>query len=239
MPFLSGRGNSPAIYGAAAAPFSPDDIAGIQLWLDASDSATITIATGVSQWDDKSGNSRHASQATGSKQPTVNTAAQNGLDTIRFTSANSQEMALAGTDISVDSAYTIAFVGQRAGPSGTNEIALLGAAGSRGLWWNSGTDLTVYNSTNYAQAAIASTVYNSIICTLTGSTGAIYLNGTLQTTNIGAFSLAAVWDTLGHIAQNGIYTNADIAEVIVYDTVLSSGDRTSVQDYLKAKWGTP
>lgn len=55
-----------------------------QLWFDADDAATITLATGVSQWDDKSGNARHVAQATGSFQPSLVANEQNGLDVIRF-----------------------------------------------------------------------------------------------------------------------------------------------------------
>lgn len=39
------------------------------LWLDASDIATITLDTGVSEWGDKSGNGRHISQSTPANQP--------------------------------------------------------------------------------------------------------------------------------------------------------------------------
>ena len=49
---------------------SPLQIPGCQLWLDASDSTTITIATGVSQWNDKSGNAYNFTQVTGASQPT-------------------------------------------------------------------------------------------------------------------------------------------------------------------------
>jgi hypothetical protein len=31
--------------------------------------------------------------------------------------------------------------------------------------------------------------------------------------------------------------DGDIAEVIIYDNIISSGDRTTITDYLKAKWG--
>jgi hypothetical protein len=40
-----------------------------QFWLDAKDLSTITIATGVSEWRDKSGFDRHVSQANSSLQP--------------------------------------------------------------------------------------------------------------------------------------------------------------------------
>jgi hypothetical protein len=48
------------------------------LWLDAADASTITESGGaVSQWDDKSGNNYHVSQATAADQPTVSTDAGN------------------------------------------------------------------------------------------------------------------------------------------------------------------
>ena len=39
------------------APFSPTQVSGCQLWLDAADPATISFSSGtsVSQWNDKSG----------------------------------------------------------------------------------------------------------------------------------------------------------------------------------------
>ena len=48
----------------------PLSISGCQLWMDGADSTTITIATGVSQWNDKSGNAYNFTQATGALQPT-------------------------------------------------------------------------------------------------------------------------------------------------------------------------
>lgn len=55
------------------------------IWLDAADSGTITLTDGkVSQWADKSGNSRHVAQATASSRPVVTAAAQNGLDVVTF-----------------------------------------------------------------------------------------------------------------------------------------------------------
>lgn len=55
-----------------------------QLWLDAADISTISLATGVSEWRDKSGKNRHVFQATTSSQPAY--LRDNGL--LRFNSAN-------------------------------------------------------------------------------------------------------------------------------------------------------
>jgi hypothetical protein len=55
------------------------------LWLDAADATTI-VSSGerISQWSDKSGNSRNATQATAAQRPKVTTAAQNGRSVVEF-----------------------------------------------------------------------------------------------------------------------------------------------------------
>ena len=65
--------------------FSPLDVSGLEVWLDASDSSTITESSGaVSQWDDKSGSGNHVTQATSDNQPTTNSLTLNGLNVIDF-----------------------------------------------------------------------------------------------------------------------------------------------------------
>jgi len=78
----------------APPPFLPDDLSGLQLWLDASDASTLYDATtggslvaadgGVARWEDKSGNSRHMTQGTAGSRPTRKTAIQNSLAVLRF-----------------------------------------------------------------------------------------------------------------------------------------------------------
>lgn len=79
--------------------FDPRRIPGLQAWYDAADSASITLDAGrVSQWSDKSGNARHATNTTsGSTQPSYSTAARNGLNVLRFAAASVQRLAVAGT----------------------------------------------------------------------------------------------------------------------------------------------
>jgi len=68
----------------AAASWTPASIT-TALWLDAADASTITeIGGAVSQWDDKSGNGRHASQSTPASRPTYTTAGQNGQNVLTF-----------------------------------------------------------------------------------------------------------------------------------------------------------
>jgi len=54
------------------------------LWLDAADASTVSVATGVSEWRDKSGNGRHFTQTTTANQPAYNQNGINGLSSISF-----------------------------------------------------------------------------------------------------------------------------------------------------------
>jgi hypothetical protein len=59
------------------------------LWLDAADASTVTTVSGaVSQWNDKSGNARHASQATAGNRPALISNAYTGKSAIRSDGSN-------------------------------------------------------------------------------------------------------------------------------------------------------
>jgi hypothetical protein len=72
-------------HGTTKKLFSPTEVSNIKLWLDASETSTITHSSNaVSQWSDKSGNNYHAARVV---TAAVGTDAQNGLSVMRF-SAN-------------------------------------------------------------------------------------------------------------------------------------------------------
>lgn len=56
----------------------------LSVWLDAADISTITVATGVSQWLDKSGNGRTVSQSSSNNQPTYERNGLNDRNVISF-----------------------------------------------------------------------------------------------------------------------------------------------------------
>jgi hypothetical protein len=67
--------------------FSPLDVTGLILWLDANDLSTITKSSDlVSQWDDKSGQGNDLTEAT--NKPLWVDGAHNSKDTIRFDGTN-------------------------------------------------------------------------------------------------------------------------------------------------------
>ena len=86
---------------------APTGISNLALWLDASDSGTITLdgSNNVSQWDDKSGENNHVTQATPGDRPLTGTRTLNGLNVLEYQDANHnlQSAALTGGDVDVPS----------------------------------------------------------------------------------------------------------------------------------------
>ena len=76
----------------AEGPTAP--VAGMALWLDASDASTLYDATTggslvaadgtIARWEDRSGNGYHVTQSTSGARPIRKTAIQNALDVVRF-----------------------------------------------------------------------------------------------------------------------------------------------------------
>ena len=66
---MLGLANSITAGGLPATDFLLTSVSGLQLWLK--NDTGITTATGISQWEDQSGNDNHAAQSTGSNQPAL------------------------------------------------------------------------------------------------------------------------------------------------------------------------
>ena len=219
---------------ASTPVFTPASISGLQLWFDASNAASITqVAGAVSQWNDLSGNANNAVQATGANQPAVETAAQNGLNTLGFLSTAYMTLT---TPINVDAAYTVVAVVHQ-----TSQIDILGQSTLATVFLMEIDATTAYsaNSSGYDAATISTTGYNVFIGTMTGSTGSIYLNGSDTSAAFSAYALSPVTalDRIGY--GNSINSDGYIAEFEVYDAVLTSGQIAQLQAYEKAKWATP
>lgn len=115
-----------------AGGFSPTDLPTLALWLDSTDSSTITeIAGGVDQWNDKSSNGNNFSAPTASNRPQIS-----GSD-INFVKA-SVDYLVADSDIVLTGEFCISFVlsnsettgnrfylGRDAG--GTNKLGMVGS----------------------------------------------------------------------------------------------------------------
>ena len=90
--------------------WTPALLPSLALWLDASDLSTISIATGVSQLRDKSGNERHFGQGTAASQLQYRQAGFNGRPCLENVSGDTLTIGSSGLGRDVE-AITCAIVG--------------------------------------------------------------------------------------------------------------------------------
>ena len=235
--------------------FTPTQITGCLLWVDADDQSTIThVAGSVSQWDDKSGNNYHLTQSTAAYEPTYSSVIP--YPYIEFDGNN---QVLGNTDAGLigvsDGTNTMFVVFESANTTTSSPGQTLVAVNERGRQYygmniNSttagagGTAFMNKSAQDYScnNSTIASTTKQVVIGTRDGTDRIIYdQNGVTDTktnstdTSQDMFSIGASWET-GR-TPSADYTGK-IYEVIVYDVVLSTAERNQVQNYLQTKWNT-
>jgi hypothetical protein len=251
------------LLGGGAVPFSPLSIANCKLWLDASDTATISLSgSSVTQWNDKSTNGFNVTQATGARQPSSGINTQNSLNVITFGGDDLVAAATAsdwnflhnstGATIFVAlfsntsavygellctsaSSATSGMYSQR---SATDQISIAierGVAGQRASELDAGT--LTDNQASYFSAVIDTgnaTAVNRLIYKVKGGAD---LTGNIKT---GAASAANASFALriGSSSTSGADGfSGRICEIIMYSGILSGTDITSVNSYLGTKWG--
>jgi hypothetical protein len=222
------------------------------LWLDAADTFTIIETSGsVSQWNDKSGNGRHVSQAVGANQPTTGTQTQNGLNVLNF---DGNDVLVGGTTPVLFADSTTPFeVHAFARWSGTNSgtIVSQNISGTENLrqfqllrQGVTGTVLAIVarganrlsSRTNLdGRAAWAAYQWN-------GTTGTIRDGNT--TNNAAPGAAAAESGALikigarsnGSTTNEAFYMNGIIGEVLIFDRALTTDERNDLGNYLATKW---
>jgi hypothetical protein len=222
-----------AQYATKKSTFSPDSVAGLQLWLDSSDASTITQSSGsVSQWNDKSGNNNNAVQATGSLQPTYPGTSFNGLSTVSF-NGNGY---LGITPITLTNC-TVFIVAGSTDSSGNPFLASL-LDGNVYIGNYSGSFYFSFDegpSVPFTATASARNFWGLSNVALNTSTANV---GTSATASYGSSLSGSISDIGGRRAYVDFVT-AKMGEVLIYDTALTSTQITQVLTYLSGKWGTP
>jgi len=213
-------------------PFSPTDFSGLSFWQDADDASTL-IASGndLSDWNDKgSGNIDFTQSGVARPKTGINTI--NGRNVINFDGSNHFMAASSSTTIKM--IFIVAKI-----ESGFPALA--------GLFNKAGTDdeNLRMNSTNLELRGNG--VTNS--ADFTDPSGEMRINGVVSVPPAIAvntpFIISAVSPGaptfIPQISQDFLarYWKGDIAEVIAYDTELSSANRIQVEQYLVEKWITP
>ncbi len=242
----------------------PPPVSGYKLWLDASDTSTITSSGGaVSSWLDKSVNAYTFTQATSTNQPTTGTRTINGKNALDFDGTNDklQSSAAASTWNFLHDA-TNATVFMVISPDASQDQPLLTTSDNTtqvGIWYYLRTTSTsfgmaILNGTSNAFVALE---YGSSYSANTPMVAAfitdadngtnsnrikLYKNsgaeeGTFQEgTQTYTSANAAASLIIGAWPTSNAY-NGLIGEIVIYQGILSDSNRNSVSDWLKTKWG--
>lgn len=227
--------------GPVTAVASPLDIAGCQLWLDASDASKITSSGGVvSQWTDKSATGSTWTVTSGDGGPSTGTATINGKNVLVFDGTN--DSLSASAPLNTSNPLTM-FVVQRISTAtlagmtyaaGTGDTFNVRQAGST----NGFLEIIAGGGRVFLGSANRTGINDIVSVTFPSATDAsLYVQGLVQS----PLTNAALKPTLTgthYIGKrsDGFYLNGQIAEIIAYNTALTTADRASVEAYLAAKW---
>lgn len=226
---------------ATGKPWTPREIA-TALWLDAADSSTITIGTGVSQWADKSGNSRHAVQNTGGNQPAYTANAQNNLSAVTF--ASPKWMALPWASFTGENYVFFGVVRVNNylldyPVSGT----IVSSNGSSGTFMINSGNSTISigkGGTNYSVSQNINNAGPHLFCSgFVGASAFSSVNGAAPNT-ITNFALPSATSglVLGKLGTLGVmYLNGYIAELFVVPGYDTNSHQSKAAGYLAHKWG--
>lgn len=213
------------------------------LWLDASDSSTITsVAGAVSQWNDKSGNGYNVTQAVSAAQPTTGVATQNSLNVLTFD--GSDTLALPAALYSIpNGSYTIFAVAKSSVDNaleriicmtdGINQVASLAYTGTSG-------QIAYLNNSSFNAVNVNGTKanFNIFYGRRSGTTQAISINNAAEVSNTNAVNLSGITvANIGSFANFDTFLTGSIAEILIFNKSLSATDIISINQYLSAKWG--
>lgn len=243
-------GMSPRLLRPRATGFDPRTISGLALWLDAaagttlfqsSNGTTAASAAGdaVGYWGDRSGNGKNATQTTANNRPTIAPVTRNGKTVIRFDglndrfvfSATAMQTIFAVVSVNTEATRVLpSIIGNSTGAPDVRRdydanlpvptVRYRGKSGD-----GSGSDFNDFANPSGSQFRINAVSTPNVaeqvwhIVTAIRGTGAANMN------------------CIGSTYPNARDFGGDMAEIICYDSALSTANRDKVEKYLAQKWG--
>jgi len=224
---------------ASSTPYPTSPISsGLVMWMDAADANVFSYSSGttVSEWRDKSGSNYHMTVKAGSVGPKRNVA-RNGRMVLGFDASN---MVLQNTSINLATSANTVFVVSRYSQTANTAVIqrILTSTGNNWLLGHWGLNYNQYYAEGWVQYQGYSydTTWRMYMGDWSGSgtdLANLYSNGTRIVSN----------STGAGAGPNGISINGsepsicEVAEIIVYNKVLSDLERKTVHTYLSRKWG--
>ena len=211
----------------------------------------------VARWSDKSGNNRHVAQATANARPLLKTAVKNGRNIIRFDGLNdvlTRSLIPLPSPVGSTGFYvmqrTTGSVGDFLTPFDIANLQRIllsttGANVSNGInfigWPDSSTSLITptqgyaMNTNVYFIASLSyngGTASNKNNYSLKINKSVVNINQNGGTSDMGRLSSISI----GARANSTQFVGCDVAEVILYNSVLSLSNVQIIEEYLSSKW---
>jgi len=232
------------------------------LWLDAADASTVTTDSGnVSQWNDKSGNNRNASQSTSANRPTYNATGFNGKPGAVFNgSSHRLEVANALSLTRNIGSISFFFAAHTSGLTGTNQSMMGFSVGTAATdrvscAYLEDTKLRIggrrLDANSFAGASSSGSWNNSpaVMCfqwEFAAAKASIFYNGAngdpleaaLHTAGNTSDTDSQVTPKIGAVAAGASsFFNGPIAEIVITTSTITTTTRQRIEGYLAHKWG--
>lgn len=215
---------------------APNTLSGLHAWWKA-DSLVLANGAAVASWADSGSGGFTATQATAGLRPTYVTNVVNGLPVVRFTGGAARFLVSgASSSLTDETIFVVLNHGGRAiepirATSGDGGVIFQVRAGIMALsGQNTGIRrdaTTVTNATNFFVQSASHT---------TAAT-AFYVNGAAAGSGIGLTPTAGRTTVIGaDPVAAAEYVDGDIAELIVYNRVLTTAERATVHSYLQDRY---
>ena len=230
-------------------PYTTLPVSGAALWLDASQQNTIftdagttpvtTSGQSIYQWNDLSGNNRHAVQATSGNRPTwvPPASGQNGLGAVRCSTSLETRIVYS----SVSSSDKTIFIVHKGVASSLTDTRLFTvnadykvSIGSTSTTLSFVRELIAWTNSGFSK------VYNPTLFNLTYTNTPTFSAVLSKSETSGSTAIQTIASAGGgsgypdYLSQSG-----DYYEVVLFTRTLTTTEISAMNNYLRSKWGTP
>lgn len=211
--------------------FSPDDIASLAHWYDATAITGLNDGDTVSTWSDEEG----TDDLSASGAPTYKTSIQNSEPVVRYDGSDDFHQVSYGSSLSQPNHYFAVFH-TRDNADGNTEYWLDGDSNNTNASRDAGDTYAMNAGGGTVSGGSVTGSWFVMTSLFDGASSYMRVSGTQEISGDPGSSSAGGL-TVGARPDGNNPVDADFGEVLVYDASLSSSDEGDVESYLGDKWG--